>query len=625
MQIQSIELANFRCYAGAVIDLPTRVTFLVGRNHFGKSSVNDAVSWALLGRCRGTDARGVGSDSLIRNASGVSAMKVALKVTTDNPKPFVIERMQNARTSTLAIGGLTGNRNDGIATLTERFGVSQAVIGACLDSEAFLELHHADAKNLLLDVLDVRVRLEGDAEPVTLAELDQRYDHWYRERPVRKKALESIRVPEKPGDDPLPALADLQARLAAVREEEKALIAQTSQESGRRGEIDRQIRQEEETKARLEEKLQTLNVAKGLDGARVDLDDALIEIGERLAASALTEGERDRANEAQASLLSSDGRLKMLADTREAIENHAPSRGCVLNAEIECRTPSKAFASELKRVKDQITALEAELVSAKTTVAEAQQRQRAQQTLQTNETTLKAQARDRDAAREQLAKLNDSLTKLLFERDMTSAAEAGATPELEQLQRRIAKGEASVQALREETARRAAYALAHEQQKAAAKALAEAERNVDRYGPKGVRVQALGEALSGFQARINLALGRFGYALTFHLDPWLVIVNDRPAQLLSKSERLQVGIALQLALAEVSGFGFVAIDQVDLFDAENRRTFGALIDATPVQVLAAMTANDNFEPPPIADWSWVRIAHVDGVSAAVPIVQAVLA
>jgi recombinational DNA repair ATPase RecF len=63
MNINQIELTNFRSFAGAVVELPTRVTFLIGRNHAGKSSVVDALSLALTGHCRGTAADGKGADA----------------------------------------------------------------------------------------------------------------------------------------------------------------------------------------------------------------------------------------------------------------------------------------------------------------------------------------------------------------------------------------------------------------------------------------------------------------------------------------------------------------------------------------------------------------------------------
>jgi hypothetical protein len=289
MQIRSIELTNFRSFAGAVVDLSTRVTFLIAKNHAGKSSVIDALGLTLTGHCRGTSADGKGADVLIRD--GASAMKIAVKVLVDDQGPFTVERMQNARTSTLAIGGIVGTRGDAIDQLAERFGCSPAVIDACLNTEAFLDLHHASAKDVLLEVLDVRVPINGT--PHTIKQLDAAYDHWYRERPVRKRAFEAVKLPPAPEEGTIPDVAELTARLAARREEEKALIAQTSEEAGRRVELDRQLVSLRKDEARLSDRLTLLAIAKARNGATVDLQEAIDEITEQLATTVLTPEEAE--------------------------------------------------------------------------------------------------------------------------------------------------------------------------------------------------------------------------------------------------------------------------------------------------------------------------------------------
>jgi DNA repair exonuclease SbcCD ATPase subunit len=629
MHIKSIELTNFRSFAGAVVDLPSRVTFIIGRNHSGKSTLIDALTWALVGRCRGTAADGKGSDVLIRDASGVSAMKVAVSIdpsegpAMDRLKPFTVERMQNARTSTFAVAGVVGTRQDASTALEDRLGASPVVIEACLNSDAFLDLHHATAKSLLLDLLNVQVPVEG--ETLTLAELDQRYEHWYRERPMRKKALDAIRLPEKPADGDVPDLTALEAKLQRLREEEKALIAEASEESGRRIELDRQIAHATSEQTRLSAKLSSLSTAAGVDGATVDLDDAIAELEERLATTALTDGEREEADQARLALVDAGGRLRVLTDTIAAVKAHAPDRGCVLNPAIECRTPAKSFEKELKAITQQLAELKAQQDEASKAVETARLRQADADTRERRLIALKHQAASRDAVTGDLATLTDTLTKLTFERDQTAEATSAVNPQRLQLQDRILKGETVVKDVQHEIHQRKVYAAAKLAQEDAARALADTERKVDLYGPKGARVAALETALADFHGRINVALSRFGYTLRIVADPWLVLVNDRPAALLSKSERLQAGLALQLAIADVSGVGFVAIDQVDLFDAENRRAFGALLDATPVQVLAAMTRDDSFEPPTVDGWTWVRLTQVDGVSQVVPCGEAVLA
>lgn len=616
MHLESIELTNFRCFAGAVLELPTRVTFVIGRNHAGKSSVIDAVRLALTGACRGTDAGGKGADALIRDGDGVTQLKVKLTVATADLPAFTVERTQTARSGTLAVSGAAGSRGEAMGVLTERLGASPAVIAACLDGEAFLDLHHAEAKNLLLDVLNVRVDV-GD-ERLTLAQVDQRDAYWREERRVRRRTLDAAATPAAPVEEALPDVRVLEAKLTELRAEERALIAATSSESGRKAELDRAIAQADRNAATLETKRATLRTAQARDGATVDLQDAIDELQEHLGTMAFDDADREAADRARISLVTADGRLKLARDTVEALDAHAPDRGCVLDATVECRTPAKAFLGQLKALKAQIAALEAEQDEQSQLVEKARLRAADTAKLEARLAGLQRQAKDLASVGADLALLQETRMKLAFERDQCAGG-ADQAEALHALRDRITKGERVITDARAAVAAVEAYRAAQERQKDAARAFAEAERQCDVYGPKGARVQALERAMARFQEQINGALARFGYQLRIVVDPWLVLVNDRPAELLSKSERLQVGIALQLALADASGFDFVAIDQVDLFDAENRRAFGALLDATSVQVLAAATKDDSFDPPAIEGWTWRRVVQAHGVSTVQPV------
>jgi DNA repair exonuclease SbcCD ATPase subunit len=523
MRVQSIELTNFRCFAGAVVDLPTRVTFLVAKNHYGKSTIIDALRWALTGSCRGTSADGKGSDALIRDAAGVSAMKVAITVDPlDGPSDaFTVERMQNARTSTFAIGGLVGTRHETGTQLADRLGASPAVLAACLDSDAFLDLHHADAKRVLMEILDVHVDVDG--ERLTLAELDRRYDHWYQERPRRKKALEAVRVPAKPDDGDLPDASSLETKLEQLRAEEKAVIAAHASDSGRRQELERQLAHARSDQARLTSKRLGLETVQG-----IDLDDAVLALQEAIATRAPSEGEVADAEHARLSLVDAGGRLKLLENTLQAVKTHTPERGCVLNADVECRTPAKEFKKALTSLQEQMTALRTQQDEASKALERGRLAKVEQDGRERKLAALQEQQRQREAVRCDVELINDTLTRLQFEIDALAPV-SGPDPAIAALRSRIEKGEAIIRDV--STRRHGAAGLrhGHHAQQTAAKALAEAERMVDRYGPKGARVAALEASLQDFHARINAALERFGYQLRIVADPWLVLVNGRPA------------------------------------------------------------------------------------------------
>jgi hypothetical protein len=421
---------------------------------------------------------------------------------------------------------------------------------------------------------------------------------------VRKKAVDAIRLPEAPAEGTLPDVATLEAKLAGLRTEAQALRAERSEESGRRKELDRQVTHAEGELTRLTQKRGTLLTAVGLEGARLDLDDAILELEEASAKTALTDLETEAADAARLSLVDAGGRLRMLEETIAQVQAHTPERGCVLNAAIECRTPAKAFAGEVKALQQQIVALREQQDAASKTVETMRLRTADQAGRDQRLAVLVQQRRDRDAVTADITTLQESLRRLRSERDQTAAAATEANPELVELEARIAKGEAVVRDVHEEAHRRKAYEASRRAQLEATRALVEAERQVELYGPNGARVPALKAALEAFHVRINEALVRFGYELHIVPDPWMVLVNGRSAALLSQSERLQAGIALQLAIAEISGFGFVAIDQVDLFDAENRRKRSARSSMRRrSRSWRQRRSDDSFDPPPNEGWS----------------------
>jgi hypothetical protein len=76
-----------------------------------------------------------------------------------------------------------------------------------------------------------------------------------------------------------------------------------------------------------------------------------------------------------------------------------------------------------------------------------------------------------------------------------------------------------------------------------------------------------------------------------------------------------VGLALQLAIAEATGLGFVLLDGADLLDADNRATLVELLELFEGQ--AIVTATKDAPPAAIPEGVAVYwLALVDGVTTA---------
>ncbi|MDD3654845.1 MAG: hypothetical protein PHO01_11835, partial [Desulfotomaculaceae bacterium] len=99
---------------------------------------------------------------------------------------------------------------------------------------------------------------------------------------------------------------------------------------------------------------------------------------------------------------------------------------------------------------------------------------------------------------------------------------------------------------------------------------------VKAFGPDGLRLSSLTGVLGPFTARVNKNLTELtdgDYTVDFAPDLSPIVSHAGaavPARLLSTSEQMRVGIAIQEAIAAHLGLRFLAIDGADLLDQDNR-------------------------------------------------------
>ena len=77
MRINNLNLENFRSHKDTSIDLD-QVNVFVGRNGSGKTSIKDAIQYALTGKNRLTDGRGSGAEIMINWEAKISNIKLDL-------------------------------------------------------------------------------------------------------------------------------------------------------------------------------------------------------------------------------------------------------------------------------------------------------------------------------------------------------------------------------------------------------------------------------------------------------------------------------------------------------------------------------------------------------------------
>lgn len=639
--ITTLTVTNWRSFKGThAFAFGSMLTTISAPNGCGKSSLLDAIRWCLTGRCRGTDAGGRGAGELV--TTGEAQGSVVLEIADSDRRPMTVSRSVG-RASMLSVSVSAGQ--DGAARetrtgdaaqawLVELFG-AQPTLSASLDGARLLSADHAAAKGILMDALDVLVPIDGLTWPAavgvtptaavaTLAEIDAWYQVAYearRDAKVRLSALSASARAEVCGA-PLPDVAAIEEKLEALEAERAEALRTEGGRSARAETAARALQAHAQAEARIAQATDTLTRLRdreGIEQAHCSADDwpdlfvSLMRAKEARAAEVVASLEKAadeasaRETAAKAAHLTAQARH---AAGQELPTDHDPKRGCVLAAEIPCKTSKAAFATycqvQSKAAAERAAEANATMSAwatakgyAEDAAHDAAQARIALQAVTRATAAVVEGATAVLAARRSEALLDgDAVARLQAElaviADRADAALADA------LAARIAKGRETLARARMAHREAADAQKAQEARQEAAREVEALEALVEALGPKGRRVAALEAALADFTAGINEALPP-GLSVAFALEPWKVLVNGRPAALLAQSEELRVGAILGAALAAQGSLGVVLVDAFDLLDQTTRReTTGALramAAALDLQVVIAATRDQPSTAP----------------------------
>lgn len=589
LRLSRITLRDWRSWRGDHVIACDTVTRIAGPNGSGKSGVLDAVRWALTGVCRGTDAGGRGAAALV--ATGADTAVVTLDCVTAEGRPVTVTR-STGKVSTLRVesaAAVSGKAAEG--ALEALLGVGPVTTGVVLDAPLLLSADHATAKRVLLDALAVQVPVEDLPWPagapdrsgamVGLDELDALYKWAYEARRDARARLSVLPEPgaevvEHAGGD-IPDPADLAAQVAALEAEHQQITRAQGVADAERAAAVRAhhaaVAQVEAATKQIRGYASYLGLTAGADLA--DFARAATERVERLHAQRAELGARqvgvaDQVTAALAAKLTAEAKLQAAAESPSA-RAHDPSQGCVLAADIPCKTSRKAFEAYVQVQAKALAALRAEAQAAVDAYDALAAGQRGTATLLDEALqAIRVAERADEAVGAALARVQASKGAMLSGEAIAALeAPSEADGAAAALWARVQRGrELVAQATRMHAAMRQRDQLVARRAAAAAEA-DQTERVTAALGPSGRRVAALAAALEAWQADVNGALGG-ALRVSFSLDPWGTFVDGRSAALLSESERLRVGVALGAALARRLRLRLVVVDAFDLFDSRSR-------------------------------------------------------
>lgn len=574
MRFAELTLSAFRSYRDTTLALPTSRILIAGENGVGKSSVREAIRWLLTGHCAVTDGRGAGAELLAPHGSDL------VKVSATGTPFGSMQRAKQRSSHEFVVADMKGESSLQQQALYVKLETTPAFLDAVLETEHFLRLHHAEAKALVLSLLDVKVPV-GD-ETLTLDQMDARYEAAFKQRKDAKVRLRSHQVPPLPTVVP-PPLEGVEAQLTRLRSDLSGLQQRLGETKGKRETLEAELAGVRHAAAAIH--------AEPIDALRSVLD----KLAQELAGAEQQEARQD-----------GPAKLHLLSKQRLDLLAHDPKQGCVLDPHLECPQSKRKFTARARELAIEIEALPPETgTPSHRSVAVVQQ-------------DIAAVER-RVVASEQhaleLDRLMDRQDAILAELANVQAPPAELLEAIRALEARIATGEG----IRAQAITYAAAKSRHEQDLARHAAL---QAEVDRleqacadYGPNGLRIPALASAIATFTAAINQHLTAFGWTVAFVLEPWGVTVNGRPLETYSESEQFRIGIGMQLAIAALSKLSFAIVDRLDMLDATNRALATAMILAAPVeQVLILATREPSAPLPTVPGVVAYRLGKTNGTT-----------
>lgn len=539
MKLSHLTLTSFRSFVGMELPLDAPRVLIAGLNGSGKTTVANAIRWALTGHCDGTDARGAGAEILIPDGAQRAEVGLAL----DGIGTLTRSYAEHGG-GTFAVDAFTGTSQIQQQALYIKLNTTPEFLDAVLDTGIFLDLNHVAAKALVLSLLGVKVQPYGAEGPSwTLDELDQRYKQAFEERKVAKKVLAGMTVPPPPTGQ-MPSVQAIEDQLAKLRTSLGALREAVGSIAGRRKALEQERNRQS---------------AQPEDGPPDDVSEKIAELQAKLTE---LEAAAVPAVDAVAPAKGDPQRLTFLRSSVEMIQRHLPKNGCVLDREIPCKTAAAAFTDRLKVLTDELKALDPKPAAAQQAESPLTVARRQLRAFEQQQAERFAELARREEAARRVAAIEQELAGL--------AITATQDAEIQTLEGRITKGEQLLKDARAHWAAVEAAKTAAAARQAQEAEVARLEALVEELGPNGVRVQALADALGRFEAAVNPYIEPFGWRVSFKVEPWEVFVNGRPAESYSRSERYRIGIALQMGIAMLSGLKFAVIDEMDMLDVANR-------------------------------------------------------
>lgn len=630
MRIESIGVTNLRGVESAAVE-PQQLTYLLGHNGEGKSTILGALKWALTGWLPWTDKKGTGANGLVRHGS----KSAAVEVVTDE---FTVRRELGGKAKAVVVDGESGKEGD--ARLTVALPRAE-VLDCCLTPVAFTALTAKAQQDILFSLVDgstvdsqwVRGKL-SQAEQAALNDdlatiltgqnlfealhksaYDQRTKaNGKRDalRNVLDAATEDTGVIEEVPKPSGPSIEELQDAVKAAQ--------QTWLEASTTLRTAAATREAHEKAQETVERWRTTLVRS--KDERKNYAAPTCEKRTRDEVSALEKAvlkARAAWDDAREAVAGTRGQLNALAPQVEKFA--AGGEGaCLVLSTITCPLSAEQRAEAIEQARTQIADLrkqEADLSvkveKARKAMDQAEAAHKASQEAMTAWAGYEQRLTDLDA---DIKSRTKELERAQADLDKTPAPEdtGDLQTALDVAQADLDLANAALQEATDLQSRRKAATTAKAVTAANSEAeLMDAEEKwamldtlVKRLEPQNLPAEANRDLVGTVLDRVNEALESFtDFSLSCEPGAEFRLLVTRagqttPVQFLSTSEQYRIGVACQVAFAILTGFGVVVVDGADVLD--NQSPALAMLYHSGVQAIVAATVpRDKVQPGELPD------------------------
>ena len=602
VNIEGIAIRGFRSIDNIDLELDGGGAFITGMNGAGKTSVLEAIRFALLGYCQNTDRRGARAKTLI--ADGADEAVIDIELTGDHDPQSVRVRVVIPIAGAVRWSAEDYETGKPVAAKPEQLwpwiGVSEATLAAAL-----VPAEHVTTQGM------EGVLGELHSGQVDLEELEslcgERYARLLVDYPgisggTNQNALRHI------GDE---AYAQRREAGRVVKQLEAALNGEKPEppvnKSGKPLGLDDKddlVALEQKLTSNREALLEELGQAKA--SAQSDMPAGSMEDLQKALETAVDESDKAKRDAAAARVTREDAinHQRNLEDQLRTLQSEIAEKQKEfdsLGRQMQQFQPGETCPTcgvkwtesrvnkAVAKLKGQRASLHGPLEDAKAKLAKIETA--INQAMQRVKTADEKLAKATDAMREadaRMAKAHGDMA--LLEKTSGARSVAEVEKDIEAVTERLNKASGALEAL---------GALARYE-----KAASELEAARERYNELDWRVKAFrdgevlnklsGDGLEEFKATVNAVLDPFGYAFGFSVDGKFVNVllgrlGDKDLRLIeraSSGERKLAEVAVAIAFGKEAGLALV--DDLDHLDGRNRNQALTGIATTPgVQIIAA--------------------------------------